>query len=61
MLRVVGDGVLEVEDHRVGTLGGLRESVGPVGRAEQQRRAEAERRMRHPLASLAVGGRTDAA
>ena len=51
VLRIVGDGVLEVEDHGVGAVGRLREAVGAVGGAEEQRRAEAERRVGHPFVS----------
>ena len=51
LLRVVGDGVLEVEDHGVGALECLRVAVGAVGRAEEQCGPESEGRMRHPLVS----------
>ena len=43
LLVVGGDGVLEVEDHGVGAGGGLREAVGAVAGAEQQRGADGQR------------------
>ena len=42
VLAVGGDRVLQVEDHGVGPLERLREPLGPVGGAEQQRGSEVE-------------------